>query len=139
MAFTPRLKADGTPCCFRTLDDGHLAFPANACQPCKDHAAARYRAACAADELQERRRGDNAPPASYLLRAASDAHLRNPSISYEAHLKILGEQAVQDVARRLAANPPARLTTAEEAELLSSFAAPDGYAEGLKLLAKENR
>jgi hypothetical protein len=45
MAFQPRLKADGTPCCFRTLDDGRLAFPPDECPACKNFAAARYRTA----------------------------------------------------------------------------------------------
>jgi hypothetical protein len=73
-----------------------------------------------------------------VLRAAHDAYQANPAVSFESHLKILGEARIQDDARRRsAAHPPARLTAAEEAEMLSSYAAPNGYEAGLKALREK--
>ena len=54
--FIPRLLANGQPCCARTLADGRLAFPSNACAACRDHANQRKSLRAA---------GDYTPPKPY--------------------------------------------------------------------------
>jgi hypothetical protein len=94
-------------------------------------------------ELHERRAEvPDAPSATNVLRAAHDAFLANPAVSYENHLRILGEARIQASARRLSAlaeaDPTPRMTTAEAAEMVSSYGAPNGYEAGLKALQEHD-
>jgi hypothetical protein len=91
-------------------------------------------------DLQERRAAvPDLPPATDTLRAAHAAHLANPSVSFESHLRIAGEARIQAEARRLAAlaeaDPTPRLTAAQ----LSDYAAPNGYEAGLRALREGGR
>lgn len=147
MAFQPRLKADGTPCCFRTTQDGRMAFPANACQPCKDFGAARYRAAVAREQraaalrtTEDTMSEDYTPPNPYAaglasLRAAEATPESRFAEQYAAErLRALAaERAALDA--HIEANPFPRLTAAEAAE----YAAPNGYQLALDKMRSEAR
>jgi hypothetical protein len=148
MAFAPRLKDDGTPCCFRPTEDGRMAYPADACGPCKEFAASRYRAACeretafrTTEDTMKNDLGRFAPPNGYqrdieMLRTAR--HHQEPE-NGEAQFKRMRTEQLAAEAAAIDPNGPlpgsfdrlSRLRTGE------TIPTPNPYEKDIKARQQE--
>ena len=136
MAFEPRLKADGTPCCFRVNESGQMAFPPNACQPCIDHATARGRRAAELrsgahreDDIDTYEPIDSYRAGLTALRAASET----PASKSEDRYKAERFAKIEAEAAEISAANDAAFRALDTSDL-GDYKAPDIYAEGIKRL-----
>jgi hypothetical protein len=144
MAFKPRLKANGAPCCYRKTDDGRMAFPRTPpCAPCREYfdAVDRRQEARAAElrnlSLQENRHMTDLkkyepvdPYAAELavLRAASATPMSRFEERFAAERAADFERQHREFATfRAAQQPEPRLTAAE----LAKYEPPNPYRDAL--------
>jgi hypothetical protein len=114
VAFKPRLKSDGSPCCHRVTDDGHLAFPRTPpCAPC----AAYF------DEIGRRQEQRAAE-----LRALEEDDCTPPDPFADGIAKLRQEDAAR---RKTVYTPPPTELHYDENEI------PDPYAADLDKMRRE--
>ena len=121
MAFTPRLKADGRPCCFRVTEDGRPAFPSHPCDACAEHFA---RAASARED-------DFKAPDPYAphIRAAAAETGFAAEYAETRRREFAETRAALDV-------DPLELPRLTAAELAEIPAAPNGYTIAIERMKR---
>jgi hypothetical protein len=137
MTFTPRIHENGNICCAAYNAAGEPIPSPSQCDTCTT-----YFAALKAAELRTSEAHPDLPhapnpyePHLKKLRAASMTPEQAFEARYRAERLAAFEAEYARAAAHREANPIPRLTAAE----LSPYAAPDGFAEGLKALQAANR
>jgi hypothetical protein len=139
VAFQPRLKSDGSPCCTRVLSDGSKAYTRNPCQPCREHHRAAERRAAERHTSQDtninNRFASSVPPDPYaegLKRLRATAETLAPTFE-DAWKAARRDALAAEYANHAARAEPTRLPRLTAAQL-AQYAPPDIYAAGIKAL-----